>query len=385
MSNRWFILAVLFLARLMMAFQFQSVAALSPLMTERYGLSLADIGLLIGFYMAPGIVIAIPGGAVAALFGDKRVVGGSLVLMLAGAMIIAAAQGWWMLLAGRLLAGIGGVAVNVIMTKMVVDWFAGREISTAMAVFVTSWPAGIALALVILPALALSAGLAWAWWGTAGLIAASLVAFAAFYHPPVADVPAAGSGERVALPYFPLVLAGLVWALYNVALAMVFSFAPAALVFQGWSLEAAASATSLYMLVFSAALPLGGVLADRSGAPDVIIMISMASFVVLMPLVPWVAPWIVTALFVLGAVMFAMAAGPAMALPSRVLTPSARALGMGVFFSIYYLAMMIGPRIAGGLADRYGNPAVALYLGAGVSLAGILALAMFRRKVVGPA
>jgi hypothetical protein len=34
-----------------------------------------------------------------------------------------------------LLTGVGGVVVNVITSKMVMDWFAEREISTAMALF----------------------------------------------------------------------------------------------------------------------------------------------------------------------------------------------------------------------------------------------------------
>ena len=48
MPNRWSILGVLFLARLTMSFQFQSVAVLSPLLDDSYGVSIADIGLLIG-------------------------------------------------------------------------------------------------------------------------------------------------------------------------------------------------------------------------------------------------------------------------------------------------------------------------------------------------
>ena len=37
------------------------------------------------------------------------------------------------------------------MTKMVTDWFAGKEIATAMAIFVNSWPAGVAVSLLALP------------------------------------------------------------------------------------------------------------------------------------------------------------------------------------------------------------------------------------------
>ena len=48
MTNRWTILAVLFLARMTMAFQFQAAAALSPFLSERYGVTLVEIGVLIG-------------------------------------------------------------------------------------------------------------------------------------------------------------------------------------------------------------------------------------------------------------------------------------------------------------------------------------------------
>ena len=64
-SNRWLILAVLFFARLTMAFQFQSVAALSPLLVDEFGIGLAEVGFLIGLYFAPGVFFALPGGAIA--------------------------------------------------------------------------------------------------------------------------------------------------------------------------------------------------------------------------------------------------------------------------------------------------------------------------------
>ena len=94
MVNRWWILFVLFFARLTMAFQFQSIAALSPLIVDSYQVGLAEIGFLIGLYLAPGVIVAIPGGAIAARFGDKRIVGLGIVLMLAGAITILMASGW---------------------------------------------------------------------------------------------------------------------------------------------------------------------------------------------------------------------------------------------------------------------------------------------------
>ena len=79
LQNRWIILFVLFFARTAMAFQFQSIAALSPLMIDSLLLSITEIGLLIGLYLGPGVIVAILGGSVASVFGDKRIVVVSLI------------------------------------------------------------------------------------------------------------------------------------------------------------------------------------------------------------------------------------------------------------------------------------------------------------------
>lgn len=378
MQNRWSMLAVLFLARSVMAFQFQSVAALSPLMVDEYGVSLADIGFLIGLYLAPGVVIAIPGGAIAARFGEKFIVGLSMVLMLIGGVLIALIPDWNALVAGRLLAGTGGVVLNVVMTKMLVDWFVGREISTAMAVFVNSWPVGIAIALLSLPFLAASGGLMLAWWAISVLVLLSLVLFAVLYRAPAEAISSATEIRFTKLPVYPLCLAGLIWALYNVALAMVFSFGPQFLTQQGWSLASAGTVTSTFMLVLSIALPLGGVLADRTGRRNLVILVSLSSFVVLMPLLLYTPPAAFTAIFIIVGVGFALAAGPIMTLPSLVLPPESRTFGMGIFFSIYYGVMMIGPRLAGGIADELNNVGSVFIFGAAMSFAAIIALGLFR-------
>jgi len=378
-SNRWLILAVLFFARLTMAFQFQSVAALSPLLVADFGVGLADIGFLIGLYFAPGVFFALPGGAIAARFGDKHIVSFGLILMLLGGAITAITQDWNTLVLGRFILGVGGVILNVVMTKMVVDWFAGREMSTAMAIFINSWPVGIALALVILPALATVGGIGFAWWTLWAFIAVGFVLFALFYNPPEGIETTAVTLERVAFPVAALALAGLVWALYNTALAMVFSFGPAVLIQQGWSLTQAGSVTSLFMVIFSIALPIGGIVADRTGRKDAIIYLSLLSFAVLMPVMLYLPATALVIFCIVGA-LFALGAGPVITLPSDVLSPASRSFGMGVFFTIYYAIMMVGPRISGGLAEAADDAGMAILAGAVMSLAAAGALALFRRS-----
>ena len=184
MRNRWGILAVLFTVRLAMAFQFQSVAAVAPLLGGKFGVGLADIGLLIGLYFTPGIALSLPGGAIGQKFGDKSTVLAALVLMLIGQIAMVLSDSWGWQIAGRLVAGAGGVLLNVQMTKMVTDWFAGREIATAMAVFVNSWPAGIALSLLILPTIGINNGVAAVYLAVAALIGFGIVLLLAFYRAP---------------------------------------------------------------------------------------------------------------------------------------------------------------------------------------------------------
>ena len=378
--NRWTILAVLFAARTAMAFQFQSLAALSPFVIDAHGLGLADIGLLIGLYLAPGALVAMPGSALSARLGDKRVVTAGLLMMTLGAaMTLLPSEGW--LTASRLVAGAGGVLLNIVMTKMLIDWFQGREVATAMAIFINSWPVGIALASATLPVFAEAGGLTAAWWATLAATGGALILFQLYKPAPAAT---AAVIERRSLPWARLTCAGLVWALYNAALAVVFSFGALLLVGRGLTPEGAGGIVSLYMLVFAIFAPLGGVLADRIGRPDGIAAISSIAFLVCLPAIA-LSPWQAAVVILIAlAPLSAISAGPIMTLPGTILAPQARAFGMGVFFTIYYVVMMVAPRIAGGIAERAGDPAAAFHVGAVFAALAILSLALFRRGASKP-
>ncbi len=74
MSRRWLILAMLFAARTVIGYQYQSVAAVSPFLMADLGIDYGQFGTLLGLYFLPGIVLALPGGLLGRRFGDKRVV-----------------------------------------------------------------------------------------------------------------------------------------------------------------------------------------------------------------------------------------------------------------------------------------------------------------------
>lgn len=379
MRNRWGILAILFLVRLTIAFQFQSVAAVAPLLQQTFDVGLSDIGMLIGLYFTPGVVLALPGGAIGRALGDKPMAIAALLLMTAGSLVMATTDLWGWQMAGRLASGAGGVLLTVQITKMCTDWFAGKEIATAMAIFVNSWPAGIAISLLVLPAIGTAYG-AGAVFLAAGTLTAIGIVLIMFYQPPPdATATAASSSQLDPLALLAVIVAGMIWGLFNVGFAMIFSFGPSLLAERGWSIAAAGSAISLVLWLSVVSVPVGGLFADRTGRP---LTLAVAASLLVALLLAWLprSDAVITILVLIG-LASGIPAGPIMSLPARVLAPQTRAIGMGVFYTLFYAAMMLGPVVAGRLAKSAGTAAVALDLGALTVLACPPLMWLFERIV----
>ncbi|WP_244437121.1 CynX/NimT family MFS transporter [Bradyrhizobium japonicum] len=345
MRSRWTILAALFVARAAIAFQFQSIAAVAPQLSQSLGASLADIGVLIGIYFAPGAALALPGGAIGRRYGDKATVLAGLLMMPAGELLMTTSTSWSMQIAGRLTAGVGGVLLNVLMTKMVADWFAGREIATAMAIFINSWPAGIAVALMLLPAVGATFGLHAVNLTVAGVILIGLCLIASVYRAPDATVAVEGErGSLTADTIRAVIAAGLIWCFYNIGFAMIFSFGPSMLVEQGWSSAAAGSTISIVLWLAALSVPFGGFLADRTKRGDAILVTGCISFGLLTLLLS--RSGAVLPIVVALGILCGLPAGAIMSLPALVLDQKMRPIGMGIF--VHGLLR----RHAGGTCDR---------------------------------
>lgn len=375
--NRWLMLAILFIARVTMGFQYQAVAALSPLFADSFGIGLADLGVLVGLYMSPGVVVALPGAAIGKLFGDKRVVSFGMILMIIGGLIMAFGWNYPLQLTGRVVAGAGGVILNVLMAKMVTDYFSGREISLAMGIFANSWPVGIAAALLVLPLVGNTAGLSWAMLTVAIFILIGLLLFYSMYvDVDQTGVKSTGKFKISGTALIALLLAGIIWAFYNAGLAMIFAFAPIFLLEKGWSLLSANSTTSIVLWLAVISIPIGGYLADRTGKKDLIILGSLTTFSILLPLSAHTD--FVISIYILMGLFAGLAAGPIMGLPSEVLTPENRGIGIGIFLSLFYVGVVLAPILAGALLETTGSPGAAFYLGSVLLMLACLALLAFR-------
>lgn len=378
-GERWLILAVLFLARTAMGFQFQAVATLSTSVIADFGIDYTQLGLLIGLYLFPGVVIAYPGGLLGQYLGDKRISVFGMALMVAGGLMTASGD-YAVVLAGRSISGVGAVLLNVLLTKMTMDWFADREIGTALALLVASWPIGIGVALLVLPWLAMHTSAAVGFASTAGVATFVLVLVVAIYRvPPVAIGLRPSNGKklsRLSLREFGLVsLAGGVWMFFNVGYILVVSYGPALLVSNGLSQADAGFRTSLVAWAIIFTVPLGGAIIDRIGNATVVMLASFVAFgfsVMLVPTAP--SPALMAFVGVVGG----FPVGAMMVLPSEVLHPQNRAAGMGVFYTWYYAGMALLTPTAGILRDASGLPGAPLLFAGAVVFAAFAVLVLFR-------
>ncbi|MFW5834756.1 MAG: CynX/NimT family MFS transporter [Pseudomonadota bacterium] len=371
MTNPWVMLAILFFARTSTGYSFQSIGSAGPVIAASLGIDFALVGTLIGLFMLPGMVLALPSGLLARHASDRMLIGLGLLLMTLGILVSAMGGDYTAVAAGRLLTGIGATVTNLYFAKATLEWFAeSRHLPLAMAILLNSWPLGIALGLMTQGDLTLVLG----WRGALSIsgvatLAAALLMALAYREAPGRAVPPAGgvAALRALAPreWRDMVLVGLVWGALNVGLVLVFGFAPALLASEGVDLGRAGWLVGLGTWIGILAIPLGGAIASRTGHSRAVIAVctfaSMPVFVLLAA-----RPDLPFAYVAFGLVAFA-AAGPIMALPQRFVGAANRAAGMGLLYTIYYVTITVAPAFAGWLHDGYG-PAAPIAFGALVML-----------------
>ncbi len=358
-------LLILFVVRLAMGFQFQSVASTSTQLIDRFGFSYADIGTLIGFFLLPGVFIAIPSGALTRTVSDKNLLMVGAVAMAIGAWLMGSASDPTMLYAGRLVTGVGGAIFNVILTKMVTEWFFEKEIVLALAIMLTAWPSGIALGLLLHDPVASAYGWGTVMYVTGAAALAALALTALFYRAPPSPLDLPDEPLRYGLPGRELVhtsVVGIGWSLYNAAFILVVSFAPDMLAAAGYTRSAASSVTSLFMWTTLFSVPFGGRLlqSTRQVTPALLACLLGMSAILLVAISGF---WPEVSFVLLG-IVAGIPAGALMSLSAQAVRRENRGPGLGIFYTWYYLGMTLVPPLAGALRDATGRASSPVLLAA---------------------
>jgi predicted MFS family arabinose efflux permease len=386
-GRRWIILAILFTARAATGFLFQSVGSSAPLLMRDLAIDYSEIGVLLGAYLLPGVVVAFPAGLVGQRLSEKALGLAGLALMAISGVAFACSESFVAALVARTIGGIGATVVVLVATKMTTDWFDAREIVLAMSILQMSWPFGAMLALPVQAFVAQS----WGW--PAVMMSAALCAGAALFvftfvsSPPQAmPAPAIDRAKLPGAVLLPVIVAGIVWGAMNLACILFFSYAPLLMATRGLSPTVAASLTSLAIWFTILAIPSGGYLVHRLGKP--IAAIAVCALIAASALTLFVAGLYPT----ISCLIFGIAVGPLsgaiLSMPAQVLKASQRSIGFGVFYTCFYVLMAVGPSLAGHLQDLWQSPAAGL-IAAATLLAVAVPLSLWfaslsnRRQIVG--
>ena len=109
LENRWAMLAVIFITRTAMGLMFQSLAAVGSFLIDDLRLTYFHYSLLLGLFLLPGGVMALPGGMLGQRFGSRHIASAGLALMVVGGFVTAQSPGFALAAVGRVVMGVGGV------------------------------------------------------------------------------------------------------------------------------------------------------------------------------------------------------------------------------------------------------------------------------------
>lgn len=360
------------------------IAPLLPLIQERTGASDAEVGIALAAYAVPIALLSLPLGRAADRFGRRALLILGLLLVAAGSVLIAESRSLELLIAARVIQGIGSAASWISALALVSDTAPpgrrGESIGAALAATGVGSIAGPALGGVAADVLSYEAPFL-----IVAAIALALVGAA------VALLPAGVKRSKPAAPALAVVVRTLraghaIWAAAITlvsagVLGLVEVVAPLDLDERlGLSASAIGLLFAASIAVDAASSPLGGRWGDRHGrlGPAVAGMGVTAVSIALLAVLPGVVGAVI-GLAVYGA-GFALAFSAAVPWLDEAFEERERGLGYGVQNLLYAAGYAIGPALGGWLLELSGAD-LAYLVTAGAIAAGTLLLLVRRPDV----
>jgi predicted MFS family arabinose efflux permease len=383
-KRRWVILGVATLSCLAFATTMQSVPPILSLIMAEFQLTYAQGGLLMSLFALPGIAISIPAGMLTDRYGQKTIGITCFALMIVGTAIFASGNSLPVLILGRVVAGAGALTILVLAPQLLAQWFAGREMGTAMGVLNTALPIGTILSLNFLSLLGENLGWRTSAWISAAVPLIALVIFIFLFAPaPGTSQITRPKGESflqgIRLTGIPIWIIGIAWLLFNAAVISMFTFTPEFLQSAGLTIASAGFVTSALMwpsIVFS---PVIGYLIDKIDRKRVIIATGGLALAIFTVMIPTATSWILALMIIVGVAQVLIPA-PIYALITDVTSPKRLGLSFGIFNTCLNLGIVAGPVAVGAIKDVTGSYQASYALMAGFALLIILTMVALRRR-----
>ncbi len=182
-SNPWgLLIIVLILATAPPAALFK-IASVQTTMMNSLGLTSTQVGLLSSAFSLASVVMAIPGGLIAAKFGNWKTGLLSFLAVIVGGSIGVFFSGLSLLILARIIEGIGQVLIGLVGPSVISQAFSPEKRGKAMGVFMTYMSIASVMAYNIFPRIAKSSGWKGTWVFTTVFALICLVVWALLKKP----------------------------------------------------------------------------------------------------------------------------------------------------------------------------------------------------------
>jgi sugar phosphate permease len=155
---RWTVLALGTAAQASYSAAFLGIPVLAPALRAEYGLTLAEVGVVLAAFSLGSVLTLLPWGLLTDRVGERSVLATGLVAASAALAAAAFAGGYVALVVLLLVAGGAGASVNAASGRAVMGWFSAEDRGFALGIRQTALPLGGAAAALALPPIAGAGG-----------------------------------------------------------------------------------------------------------------------------------------------------------------------------------------------------------------------------------
>jgi nitrate/nitrite transporter NarK len=355
----WVILLVAFMASVAAPLAQFKVPPLLPVLMDTFRLNLSQAGMLMSVFAFTGLILALPAGVITHKLGPK-----AAGLMAVGCLVIGSAWGALsgsagLLLASRVVEGVGMGLIAVAAPASIALWFPREKQGTPMGIWATWVPLGSVIMYNLAPALRASAGWRAVWWaGGAFALLAFILYWLLMRLPPGQASPPAEAPPKLgrALANRNIWLLALQFGCMNLVIIGFSTFFPTFLSeVRSYSIAQAAFIASLPTILILGSAPLAGWLSDRIGSRRLVFSIPYL-FIALMMTLPFKlnGPALYVLMILLGVITGAVPTATFAAAPEIMGQPQLAGLGLAVVAMGQNLGMVIGPILLGSLVESIG-------------------------------
>ncbi|MGB9134910.1 MAG: MFS transporter [Candidatus Bathyarchaeia archaeon] len=359
---RWKILVMVYVCMLSFALVFQSVPPLLTLIRQELNISHAQAGLLMSLFALPGIFVAIPGGVVSDRFGMRKTGVTSLGLMIAGTLALGTSSSPVQAYAGRVVSGVGGLTLTIVLPQLLSKWFVGKELGLGMGVYNTAMPLGTILSLNVFTVMSQGFGWQVPIFVTTLVSVVALLTFLLLYREPVEEARKARSRVMVDLVGLgsSIWFVGLSWMWFNATLISFITFSPDFLVSRGYEIGSVGLMSSLVMFGSLFLSPGVGYVVHRFGRENMFIGAGGVLLAALIFLVP-TSSFVVSFLILIG-IAASFVPAPTYSLPPKIVKPENLGLAFGIMTACLNIGVLGGPYLVGSARDLTGDYILGFHL-----------------------